>query len=129
MTIDLTTARDKMLELMTDVCVISTPEALGPLDESTGLHVVASGSQIYNGPCIIRPIDNNAGIVDMTISKVFKNYSIKIPFDAPEISIGQVASISSSEFDALLVGRIFVIKGISFKTLNIVRRLVGELQQ
>jgi hypothetical protein len=131
---DLTGARAAVERLMDDTCTISSdPEytADDTLDEETGelLRPAPDAATVYDGPCLVsaeRITPSSSAEGGTTIET--RVYHGLLPWNAPVPVVGSLLTVTSSRRDPELVGKVFIVRGVAFKTKLVSRRLALELR-
>lgn len=124
-------ARRTVNGIMQDACYIEQAgtEALRILDANTGQLVDTNpDTLVYLGRCFITPAQYRA-VDEGGRERLIKMYRIKIPWDAPVPSRGDVVVPTASVYDSELVGRRLTIDEIQLSSVLVWRSLsVLELQ-
>lgn len=130
---DLTYATEVVESLMDDECVI-TRDSDGVsddvLDADGNLTPVGSATTLYEGVCMVRPVQAiKPHPVPYTEQQV-SQYAVKVPVTVDvDYRKGDVVSITSSRRDPQLVGRTLYVRVVQYRTFALSRTLLVELQQ
>lgn len=126
--IDLTPARDALAQyVLLDECIIRYNEngnRDAVLNTSTGALEDAADSTFYEGACSVRPEGETS---QDPSDEILHEYIVKIPWDAAAPSEGMELEVTVSQ-DPALVGLIFRIREVDYKTLRASRVLHCELE-
>lgn len=120
--------------LMLDSCTITRPaEGKGTWNESTGQYDPLPEVTVYppadqtgrKGRCKVQTQDVALTTADVAGRKAFiVAWRLDLPVDGSEgVQEGDTATITSSVFDAALVGRTFIVQGPHLGTAKTARRL------
>lgn len=106
---------------MVDACVIREKSTFGAMDEDTGLKVETLGAVVYSGKCKVQTYEAHESTPDSG-DHVFSVQRDQLHLPATvQVSVDQIATITSSVLDPHLVGRRFRIAAFlhkSFATAN-----------
>lgn len=90
---------------MTDTCTISGPDQDGALNESTGRYDPAPGSELYAGPCRIRPTPDQDRVVEAGERPVsLRTYLVSVPIGDHGFDVDNVVRVTTCPLDPALVG-------------------------
>lgn len=124
---DLTGAHAALERLMDDECVIRAEVAAGPeYDPGTRSYTLPEGATLYDGPCrLVRaePSDQEQGDALAAVAAP----ELSLPISADPIPAGSVVEITSSRWDAQLVGLLFRVEGQAVRSIAVDRRLLLTL--
>lgn len=115
--------------LMVDACTITTPDPAGePVwDDETGTWGDPPPLTVYSGKCRVQTTmtgetNPDAGDREWTVQSL----SVSVPMSATGFAIGDTVTVTASEFDPDLVGRVFTITALAHKTHMTARRMRVE---
>src|SRR5690349_16519992 len=105
--------------LMVDSCTVSRPSTDPPVfNDETGLYEPATSEQVYAGACQVQIVDVLPQVAVSGEADVFtQRVIVKLPVGpSPDVRIGDVVVVTSAVFDADLLGRSYVVRGLHHKT-------------
>lgn len=123
---------------MDDTCRITRTGAdTGPIDDETGDVIAPGSSTVYDstttgfegrelgGRCMVRTGNLTASSVGEVGNEDIAtlDHQVTIPWDAPQIRIGDVVEVLTSRRDPQLVGNRFAVDRIKVGTMIVSRRL------
>ena len=141
---DLTSARRSLEEFMVDTCVIKrdvegvTDDGYDPdtlliepqLDGDTIYDTATLGADFrpLDGKIMFSPRRANARTEEEGESEMaYRMYNSYIPWDAPDLHLGDVVEITDSARDPKVIGRRYVISDVMYSTFLVGRGFVMEL--
>jgi hypothetical protein len=111
--------------MMVDTCTVEyvNPDAEPGWDEGSGTSVPTYASR-YTGKCRVQttltePSNPDAGEREWTV----ESFTVSVPMSAVGFEVGDRVTITTSAFDADLVGGVFTVTGLAHKTHMTARRL------
>jgi len=112
---------------MVDACVLTRRTAPIPLNESTGIHAPGTPTTIYTGKCEVQmPQSANrnpgAGDVEWTVQALV----LKLPMSVVGAQVDDTVTITASQLDPDLVGRVLKVVSLAHKSHMTARRLACE---
>lgn len=113
---------------MVDACTITRASGDPTFDENTGTYTPASTSSIYTGPCEVKITDSLTVQVEEAGGGVapVARLTVKVPASVENVRIGDLVTITSSLLDPELVGRVFTVNALHYKTFATSRRFQVE---
>ena len=120
-------ARRAVAGVMQDACIIEQAgtENLRFLDPDTGQLIDTNpDTLVYEGQCFITPGQFRT-IDEGGRERVLKSYNVKIPWDAPTPSRGDVVIPTASVYDNELVGRRLTIDEVTVTSVLVWRQLIA----
>jgi hypothetical protein len=115
-------------QLMVDTCTISEAGGQGVFNETTGQYDGATSSTVYSGPCRVKPRDNQDRIRqfgEQTIS--LWPYLVSVPMSVTGIDVDALVTITTSELDPDLAGKVLRVRQVAQGSHITARRLGCEL--
>lgn len=109
---------------MVDECTIS--RVTGTVDESDG-SVTKTTTTVYSGKCRIQtydPYEKRSGVAD--VETTLRRDVLQVPMSVTGLTTGDEVTVTASELDEDLVGRVWRIAGPSRKTHSTMRRMYIE---
>lgn len=126
----LTAGRRLAESIMADTVTVLRPSTSTALDTATGLLNVAAPSTIYRGSCRVRMLgdqnESTAAIGERHTTTI--RFAVWMPVDVPEIRIGDLVQIDSSD-DPQLSGRRLRVVSVPLRTHLFRRTAVCELDE
>ena len=122
--LELAGIREDMEAELTDTCLIERIDDgdRGTVNRTTGALSGEVRLTIYNGICDFSPIRSRRDRFDaFGESLIFtRQYRVKLPYDAPEVLVGDLITITVSE-DTNVIGREFEVRDAQYETDNTAR--------
>jgi hypothetical protein len=113
--------------LMVDTCVISRRGTTGAFNETTGAYDVGASTEIYAGPCRVKPRDNADRVVQYGEQAVsFWPYIVSVPMSVTNVGLNDIVTITASELDPALFGLSLRVREVLVGTHLTARRLSCE---
>jgi hypothetical protein len=80
---------------------------------------------VYAGPCLVGAVQRSEAERGGQYLQA-NRYSVKVPYSAPVVVVGDLIEITSSVFDPQLVGAVFVVREIVKTSLLVWRKFICE---
>lgn len=119
--------RSRQEALFRDECVITRASGDPVFDEDTGEYTTPDPTEVYEGPCSLRPAGGLVG-TDVTAGERelrLSDYVLKLPADTPVLN-NDTVELTRSQYDADLVGRTYRITDVLRDGWQIARKCVVE---
>lgn len=114
--------------LMQDACTINRPDTTGVLDEDTLQYVTTAGAEVYEGPCRVKPRDNEDRVVHAGEQPVsLWPYIVSVPMSVTAVALDDLVTITGSDLDPALVGLVLRVRQVLAGTHLTARRLGCEV--
>lgn len=127
--INLTGPRAKVATIMSDTCGITrgVPDSSDAvLDRDTGLLMKTAPTNVYSGAALFLKKSNPSARENDGAESAVVDYRLSIPWDAPDVHIGDHASMTTCG-DASMVGRTMLVTNVGHTGLLVWRQLVVQL--
>lgn len=112
---------------MVDACTITRPAGAPVWDDATGTYTQAPPTTVYTGKCRVQmPQAQNrnpaAGDVEWTVQA----FEVQVPMSAVGVHVDDTVTVTASDLDSDLVGRVFKVVSLAHKTHMTSRRLACD---
>lgn len=120
--------RAAAVALMVDGCVIARPAGGAPVLSAVTGGYTQPTSQIYAGPCRVKPRDNADRVVDAGGQAVsLFPYVVSVPIGAERYEVDDLVTVTASELDPSLPGLVLRVQQVGAGTHLTARRLSCEV--
>ncbi|OLT24414.1 hypothetical protein BJF79_13815 [Actinomadura sp. CNU-125] len=111
---------------MTATCRITRTDGDGTVG-ADGTWTPPAATTVYTGPCmVIAPsFERNPRVSAEQTQMTRRDYMVSVPWDVPEIHIGDVITVTSA-VDPRLAGRTFAVTGLEYESEQWQRTMLAE---
>jgi len=121
--------RHRERRLFDSVCAVTRPGDGGFLfDPDSGEYVESPSTDVYEGPCMVRPTANAARVVEFGGQAVsLRLYDVTLPADTA-VQVEDIVTVTASA-DPGLIGQVMHVLDVAFDERQLNRRIVAEDRQ
>jgi hypothetical protein len=113
--------------LMVDACIVTAGGGAPTWDDANGQWDAPASSTVYEGKCRVQTTLTAEGKPDAGEREwTVQSLAVAVPMSVVGVGIGDIVTVTASEFDPDLVGRVFTVAALAHKTHMTARRLRCE---